>query len=208
MRILVAESRRVWLRNRLFWLQNRLFLVAESYMILVAESPKYGCRIGPLFLHSTLYTVHSTLYTPYLLLHTLHFTPHTLHSTPDTLHFTLRTPHFTLHTPHSHTLHFALYTPHFTFSTQRSTLYTPHFILPFSPRTTMIPGFVILRVGIRVRGLHLVWGGSWGLTFKKWSTGMCLEERQHLAFQVLNVSLASFSMKQKPPSKWIYQSEN
>ena len=38
------------LRNRLFWLRNRpflvaeaAFLVAEAYMFLVAESPKFGC---------------------------------------------------------------------------------------------------------------------------------------------------------------------
>ena len=60
MRILVAESRGVWLRNRLFlvaessffWLQNRLFLVAESYLILVAESPKFGCGIAEICLQN------------------------------------------------------------------------------------------------------------------------------------------------------------
>ena len=45
MRILVAESRGVWLRNR-------LFLVAESYLILVAEWPKFGCGIAEIWLQN------------------------------------------------------------------------------------------------------------------------------------------------------------
>ena len=120
--------------------------------------------------HLTLYTLHSTLYTPHFTLHTLHLklhTPHshtlhfalyTLHSTLFTAHSTLYILHFTLHTLHPtlYTPHFTLYTPHFTFFTPRSTLYTPQFALAFSSPTTMIPGVVILRVGIRVRGLHLV----------------------------------------------------
>ena len=134
-------------------------------------------------LHPTLYTPHFKLYTPHftLTLYTPHFTlyTHTLHSTLDTVHFTLHTlyctlhtwhltlytPRFTLYTPHStlYTPHFTVYTPHsklytahFTYFTPRSTLYTSHFTLPFSSPITMIPGLVILRVGIRVRGFHLV----------------------------------------------------
>ena len=71
----------------------------------------------------------------------------TQHSTLHTLHFTLHTLHSTLYTSHSQ--HFILFTPH-------STLFTTRFTLPFSSLRTMIPGFVIIHVSIRVRGLHLV----------------------------------------------------
>ena len=128
-------------------------------------------------LHLTLYTLHLTLLTPTL--YTLHshstlsalYPPHfALHITLHTLYFTLfYTPHFTLYTLHCtlHTLnvslntsHFPLYTLHWTLYTPHSTLSTPHSTLPFSSPITTIPGFVILRVGIRVRGLHLVFCGA------------------------------------------------
>ena len=112
--------------------------------------------------HSTLYTLHPTLYTSHFTLSTLHFTLHTLHST---LHSTLYTIHPTLYTLHStlYTLHPTLYTPHSTLNTcnstlytLQSTLYTPYFTHPVSSLITLIPGFFIIRVNIRVRGLHLV----------------------------------------------------
>ena len=121
-------------------------------------------------LHSTLYTLHPTLYTPHFTLYTphftLHFTLYTLHSPFYTLHFTLHishftlyTPHFTLYTPHftPHTLHSTLYTVHLTVYTPHFTLYTLHSLtLPFFYLITLIPGFVFIRVSIRVRGFHLV----------------------------------------------------
>ena len=39
--------------------------------------------------------------------------------------------------------------------------YAPHFTLPFSSLIAMIPGLVIIRVSIRVRGLHLVFAQVW-----------------------------------------------
>ena len=78
--------------------------------------------------------------------HTQHSTLHTL------LHFTLHTLHFTPHTWYS-----TLYTLHSTHRTFYSTLYTWHLTPPFSSLATMIPGFVITSVSIRVCGLHLVW---------------------------------------------------
>ena len=130
----------------------------------------------PRTLHSTLCILYYTLYTPlctlHFALHTLHLTLHTFHSTLFTphLHFTLYKQHFTLYTPHFtlHTLHFTphtwystlytltLYTPHFILFNLHSTLHTPHFALP-----TMIPGFVIIRVSIRVCGFHLVFFCLW-----------------------------------------------
>ena len=132
-------------------------------------------------LHFTLYTSHSTLstHTQNSTLHTLQ----TLHFTLHTLLFTLHNPHFTLHTLHStlytlhshttlytlhstlHTLHSTLYTPHFTLRTPHSTLYTPHFIVTFGhfllQRKPLFCNLCldicvsIMRVSIRVRGLHL-----------------------------------------------------
>ena len=108
--------------------------------------------------HLTLYPFHSTLCTQHFKRYTQHSTLSTLHSTPYTLHFTLYTLHPTLHIPHStlHTWQFTLHTSHFLIHTLHFTLHTSHFALPFSSPTTMMPGFVILRVGIRVRGFHFV----------------------------------------------------
>ena len=109
---------------------------------------------------ATLYTLHFTLYTPHFALYTLYSTLHTPHPTPTphTLHFTLHTLHSTLHTLHFmlYTSHFTLHTLHFTLHTLHCTLCTPHFTLPFTSLIAMIPGFVIIRVSIRVRGRHLV----------------------------------------------------
>ena len=132
-------------------------------------------------LHSALLTPHFTLHAPHSTLHTPHFALYTWHSTLHTLHFTLHTPHFTLHTPHFtlhtlhfrlHALHFTLHTLHFTLHTLHSTLYTPHFTTLHSTLFTPHSAFfhvydvslstrfgirtIIIRVSIRVRGLHLV----------------------------------------------------
>ena len=126
--------------------------------------------------------LHSTLYTPHFTPHILHFTFYTLHShftlALSTLHCTLYTPHLTLPTLHFtlHTPHFPLSTPHFTLYTFNSTLDTPHFTLhtshfllhmlhftlhalhslsPLSQLWFRGSLYVIIRVGLWVRGLHL-----------------------------------------------------
>ena len=140
---------------------------------------KKGFGLGPenMFLEenpvlATLYTLHFTLPTPHFKLYTPHFTLfpplYTSHFTFYTLHRTLYTPHLTLYTLHStlHTLLFTLYIPHFTLHTLHLTLHTSHLLLhlhstlytPFLFSHNYDSGFVILGVGIRVRGLHLVLG--------------------------------------------------
>ena len=122
---------------------------------------------------STLHTLHSTL-------HPLHFTLHTLHSTLYTPHSTLHTPHFTLHalylilyTPHStlYTLYFTLHTSHFTLykrCTSNSILFTPHWpffhVYDISLSTRFGIRTIIIRVSIRVHGLHLVFKHIMGVS--------------------------------------------
>ena len=105
--------------------------------------------------------VQRTLATPPFILYTRHSTLDALGSTLHTYtqHSPLYTPHFTLYALHcpNNTLDFTpsplstLCTLHFTVYILHSTLY--HFF--FSFRITILE-FVIVRVGIRVRGFHLV----------------------------------------------------
>ena len=139
--------------------QHFCVIVRRWIAFFVAGATLWTCRVAcflriALSAQSPVVTLNnpdSTFHTPHFTLQTWHFTPHTLHSTLHTLH-SLHTPHFTPHTLHStlYTLHvtLTLYTPLFT-------LCTPHFTLPFSSLITMIPGFVIIRVSIQVRGIHL-----------------------------------------------------
>ena len=181
------ENRRMPRTKRRFWgrfvtklVGKRRFWSCEVWNVRKARTKcsflmlQHVSSRAPLYtLHSTFHTPHFTLYTPHSTLYTFHSTLHTLHPTLHTPHFTLYTPHFTLHfTLHTfhftlYTLHFTLHTPHFTLHTlnftlctPHFTLYTPHFTLSFSSLITMIPGFVIICVSIRVRGLHLVWNSK------------------------------------------------
>ena len=100
--------------------------------------------------HFTLHTLHSTLYTPHFTLYSPHFALYTFHSTLLTFHSTLLSLHLCLYTLHStrHIFYSTLYAAH-------STLYAPFLLCH------MIPGLVIIRVGIRVCGFHLVfWIGE------------------------------------------------